>query len=158
MSLWYGLSGSIQNSSMPRGQWNAPGIMPSRSSSRTSRRSTKTTSSRPCRRLASSRLIVVIRAFASSTSWRNPFFSFIAGSSRRRRPSLGGERRPAVAVIVRERGVGLDNRLDLVRDAREVAAPHGDVELIIAGAGVHPVADAAGARDGAAGERRWQRH
>ena len=26
--LWYGLCGSIQNSSMPRGQWNAPGTFP----------------------------------------------------------------------------------------------------------------------------------
>src|SRR2546426_8734129 len=51
--------------------------MPSRSSSRTSRRSTKTTSSRPWRRFASSRPIVVIRAFASSTSWRKPFFIFM---------------------------------------------------------------------------------
>jgi hypothetical protein len=65
--LWYGLSGSSQNSSIPRGQWKAPGIIPSRSSSRTSRRSTKTTSSVPRRPRASSRESVVIRALASST-------------------------------------------------------------------------------------------
>src|SRR5262245_39776393 len=53
--------------------------MPSRSSSRTSRRSTKTTSSLPRRPRASSRLIVVMRAFASSTIWRNPLRSFMAG-------------------------------------------------------------------------------
>src|SRR5919106_2025317 len=81
MSLWYGLSGSIQNSSMPRGQWKAPGIMPSRSSSRMSRRSTKTTPERPCRSRASSRLIVVIRDFASSTSCRNPFRSAMSAFS-----------------------------------------------------------------------------
>src|SRR5688500_8735983 len=64
---------------MPRGQWNAPGIIPSRSSSRTSRRSTKTASPLACRARASSRLIVVIRAFASSTICRNPFLSFVTG-------------------------------------------------------------------------------
>src|SRR5882672_6058283 len=63
---------------MPRGQWKAPGIIPSRSSSRTSRRSTNTTSSRPWRARASSRLSVLIRDFASSTSRRNPFASFTA--------------------------------------------------------------------------------
>src|SRR5438309_6394995 len=46
--------------------------MPSRSSSRTSRRSTKTTSSRPSRRRASSRLIVRMRDLASSTICRKP--------------------------------------------------------------------------------------
>src|SRR6266545_129201 len=66
---------------MPRGQWKAPGIWPSRSSSRTSRRSTKTTPGRPCRALASSRLSVVIRDFASSTSCRKPFRSAIVLSS-----------------------------------------------------------------------------
>src|SRR5215510_15372801 len=72
MSLWYGLSGSIQNSSIPRGQWKAPGTMPSRSSSRTSRRSTNTTSSRPSRAFASSGLIDVMCDFASSTICLNP--------------------------------------------------------------------------------------
>src|SRR5262245_10669892 len=62
---------------MPRGQWKAPGIIPSRSSSRMSRRSTNTTSSRPSRARASGSPIVVIRALASSTSCRNPLRSFI---------------------------------------------------------------------------------
>src|SRR4030095_5978327 len=62
---------------MPRGQWKAPGIMPSRSSSRMSRRSTKTTASRPQWSRASGSPIVVMRALASSTSCRNPLRSFI---------------------------------------------------------------------------------
>src|SRR5690349_6823331 len=131
--------------------------MPSCSSSRTSRRSTNTTSSRPWRRLASSRLIVVMRALASSTSWRNPLLSFIAGSSCDGR-SLAGQRRPAIAVIVRERGVGLHDHLHFVGDPRDVATAQRDVELIVAGARVHPVADAPGAGDGASGEGGWQRH
>src|SRR6185369_13565211 len=62
---------------MPRGQWKAPGIWPSRSSSRTSRRSTKSTSGRPCLARASSRLSVLMRDFASSTICRKPFRSAI---------------------------------------------------------------------------------
>src|SRR5678815_3890767 len=57
---------------MPRGQWKAPGIRPSRSSSRTSRRSTNTTFSLPRRCLASSRLMVLMRDLASSTICLNP--------------------------------------------------------------------------------------
>src|SRR4029453_5001784 len=65
---------------MPRGQWKAPGIMPSRSSSRMSRKSTKTTSSWPSRWRASGSPIVVMRALDSSTSCRNPLRSFILGN------------------------------------------------------------------------------
>src|SRR5436190_15387475 len=54
--------------------------MPSRSSSLTSRRSTNTTSSRPSRACASSSPMVLIRAFASSTSCWKPFLSAITAS------------------------------------------------------------------------------
>src|SRR5690606_35176004 len=73
--LKYGLSGSAQNSSIPRGAWKAPGTMPSRSSSRTSRMSTNCTPGSPSRALASSTGIVAMRALASATSCLMPFFS-----------------------------------------------------------------------------------
>src|SRR6185436_10755199 len=89
----------------PRGQWKAPGIMPSRSSSRMSRRSTKTTSSRPSRSRASGSPIVVMRALASSTSCRNPLRIFILGNitlsvARMQPPSMPAapRSRPLVAV------------------------------------------------------------
>src|SRR5262249_20668780 len=66
-SLWYLLKGSIQNSSMPRGQWNAPGIRPSRASSRISRRSTNTTSLRPLSLIASATSSVSISRSAPFT-------------------------------------------------------------------------------------------
>src|ERR1051326_8761270 len=76
--LWYGLCGSSQNSSMPRGQWKAPGMRPSRSSSRMSRRSTNTTSPRPWSLIASSRRSVSISRSAASISARNPVVMFCA--------------------------------------------------------------------------------
>src|SRR5262245_16820576 len=66
IGLWYGLCGSIQNSSIPRGQWKAPGTRPSRSSSRTSRTSTSTVSSRPASLTASSTGRVSISRSAAS--------------------------------------------------------------------------------------------
>src|SRR5262245_14428092 len=66
IGLWYGLCGSIQNSSIPRGQWKAPGTRPSRSSSRTSRTSTSTISSRPASLTASSTGRVSISRSAAS--------------------------------------------------------------------------------------------
>src|SRR6202021_1071261 len=73
LSLWkvgfaWGLAGSIQNSSMPRVQENAPGIRPSRSISRGSRISTITTSSFCAALMASAALNVSICALASSIS------------------------------------------------------------------------------------------
>ena len=69
--------------------------MPSRSSSRTSRRSTKTTSSRPWRARASARLRVRMRAFAPSTISRKPFLSFTPALPAPR--SVGVPPRPAAA-------------------------------------------------------------
>src|SRR5262245_45104479 len=66
IGLWYGLCGSIQNSSIPRGQWKAPGTRPSRSNSRTSRTSTSTISSRPASLTASSTGRVSISRSAAS--------------------------------------------------------------------------------------------
>src|SRR6202049_1942768 len=76
--LWYGPCGSTQHSSMPRGQWKAPGTRPSRLSSRTSRRSTNTTSSRPCSLIASSMPSVSISRCAAHTSARYPVVMFCA--------------------------------------------------------------------------------
>src|SRR3954464_1529870 len=53
---------------MPRGQWNAPGTLPSRCSSRMSRMSTSTVSSRPCSLMASSTDSVSTSRSAASTS------------------------------------------------------------------------------------------
>src|SRR3954463_3926334 len=53
---------------MPRGQWNAPGTLPSRCNSRGSRMSTSTTSSRPCSLIASSTERFSTSRSAASTS------------------------------------------------------------------------------------------
>src|SRR5512146_811068 len=62
---------------MPRGAWKAPGIIPSRSSSRTSRMSTNTVCSSPILACAAWAEMPCVRAVASASSVLTLFFSFM---------------------------------------------------------------------------------
>src|SRR3970040_1780125 len=78
--------------------------MPSRSSSRTSRRSTNTTAPLPWVARDSSRLSVLIRDFASSTICRKPFLSFITSlPAKERFPSVETNRDPPAWPALHER-------------------------------------------------------
>src|SRR5690606_39075192 len=119
--LKYGLSGSAQNSSIPRGAWNAPGTRPSRSSSRTSRMSTNCTSGSPSSALASSTGIVVMRALASSTSCLMPFFTAmgtVLGCDAWSRNSWARERRAKQVALRHQRQLARIHGSRSVRDFR----------------------------------------